>query len=105
MKTYSPIYLDCFSAGLDDLTMAQQADEVKVLRVLQKTKRFSCFEASENATIARTMTKLMHKAHTRIDPDGTRHEYGLLLRTTDGGYPWTIVELTEGGLRLMEDAA
>ena len=105
MKTYSPIYLDCFSAGLDDLTREHQADEVKVLRVLQKTKRFSCFEASENATIARMMTRLMNKTYTRIDRDGTRHEYGLLLRTTDGGYPWTNVALTEGGLRLLEDSA
>ena len=105
METISPTHYDRFRAGLDDLTRAQQADDVKVLRVLQKTKRFSCFEASENATIGRTITRLIHKAYTRIDADGTRHEYGLLLRTTGGAYPLTNVELTEGGQRLLGESA
>lgn len=80
------ICIDRFSAGLDDLNRKQQGDHVAVLRVLHLTGRFSCFEASENQTIARTMDYILH--------DG-------LIETTDNGYPWTGVKLTQKALDLI----
>ena len=94
-------HIDRFSAGLDDLTRKQQADHIEVLRVLARTGRFSCFEASENATISRTMTRLIHKGCTTLDADGKKTAHGLLLKRTGGEYPWTTCELTEAGKRLI----
>jgi hypothetical protein len=74
--------IDRFSAGLDDLKRKEQGDHVKVLQVLERTKRFSVFEATENDTIAHTMTYIMQ--------EGFAHSVG-------GAYPWTEVELTEKG--------
>jgi hypothetical protein len=96
------IHIDRFSAGLDDLTRKQQADHIEVLRVLSRTGRFSCFEASENDTIARTMTRLIHKGYTTVDFDGKKTDHGLLLKKTGGAYPWTTCELTDAGKRLLE---
>lgn len=93
-----------FSAGLDDLTRKQQADPVAVLRVLKRTGRFSAFEASENDTIARTMTRLIHKGLTTVD-DGVHTKRGLMLLTdTSCGYPWTKCTLTPAAERLLADA-
>lgn len=97
------VHIDRFSAGLDELTRVQQADHVAVLSVLARTGRFSVFEASENAIIARTMDRLLHKGCTMVDRDGTKHEYGMLVKSLGGAYPWTNVELTDGGRRLLED--
>ncbi|MFP3428779.1 hypothetical protein SB781_03415 [Paraburkholderia sp. SIMBA_061] len=83
----SAVYVDRFSAGLDDLTRKQQGDHIAVLRVLNKTGRFSCFEASENQTIARTMDFILHSD---------------LVQTTDNGYPWTGVKLTDAGRAALE---
>lgn len=92
----SAVYIDRFSAGLDDLTRKQQADAVAVLRVLARTKRYSAFEATDNDVIARTMTRLHHK--------GYMHYGRLIQKRGDGGaYPWTNIELTEGGLKLLAD--
>lgn len=52
-------FIDTFSTAIDDLPRADQANQLKVLAVLAQTGRFSCFEASANQTIARTMTALM----------------------------------------------
>lgn len=100
----SAIHIDRFSAGLDDLTRVQQADHLAVLRVLARTGRFSCFEASDNDVIARTMTRLMHKGCTTV-VNGKKTAHGVLLKTTGGAYPWTTCELTEAGKRLIEAAA
>jgi hypothetical protein len=90
------IYIDRFSAGLDDLTRKQQADPVAVLRVLKATGRFSVFEATDNDIIARTMTRLVHKGY---------QGYGRLIEIDNScGYPWTKVKLTEAGERLLADA-
>lgn len=89
------IHIDRFSAGLDDLTNKQQADVVTVLRVLDRTKRYSAFEATDNMVIARMMTRLHHKAYMH---------YGVLIKDAGGDYPWTNVELTEGGRKLLSDA-
>ena len=74
------VYIDRFSAGLDDLTRKQQADDEAVIAVLRKTKRFSCFEASDNPTIASTMTRL---CRTRLTTDKS-------------GYPWTGITEIDG---------
>lgn len=76
------VFIDRFSAGLDDLTRKQQADMQIVLRTLERTKRFSAFEASDNDTIARTVTDIFRLGY---------------VKDTGGGYPWTNVELTDAG--------
>lgn len=101
----SSVHADRFSAGLDDLTRVQQQCAVTVLGVLQRTGRFSCFEAGENIDIARTMDRLLHKGLSLKTPDGTVHEYGQLVKTTGGEHPWTTCEVTPGGLRLLADIA
>lgn len=82
------LFIDSFSAGLDDLTRRQQGDMREVLRCLDKIKRFSCFEASDNKTIANTVTKAFK--------DGLIEEVGKT------GYPWTKVRLTDAGRKLIE---
>lgn len=78
------------TAGLDELTRRQQAVPRLVLGVLARTKRFSVFEASDNQVIARTMTYL--------SSDG-------FFRATGGAFPWTEVELTPAGERLVDGRA
>lgn len=78
-----PVFIDSFSVGLDDLTKKDQANDEAILRVLRKTKRFSCFEASANPTIASTMTRL---CKTRLTTDLTC------------GYPWAAVTAIDGEL-------
>lgn len=86
-----------------DMSRADQADPAKVLRAIQKTGGFGTFEASSNAVIAKTITNLFHKSLTRVDPDGTRREYGVCMKDVGGLYAHTKVELTEGGKRLLAD--
>jgi hypothetical protein len=90
-----------FSTGLDDLTRKQQADHITVLRVLKQAGRFSAFEASANDTIARTITRLIHKGLTTVK-DGVRTNHGKLIETDHScGYPWTMVKLTPAGEALL----
>ena len=44
----TPVFIDIFSSGLDELTRRQQADIATVLTVLDRTKRYSVFEATDN---------------------------------------------------------
>lgn len=81
--------VDNFSSGLDDLPRKQQGDAGAVLRVLDKCKRFSVFEATANERIARTMDYVF-KAE--------------LVRSTGGGFPWTNVELTDKGREVLKAA-
>ena len=81
------VHIDRFSAGLDELTRRQQADPREVLRCLDRIKRFSIFEATDNQTIAKTMDLLEERK---------------LIVTTPRGYPWSDVELTEAGRRMIE---
>lgn len=83
------IYLCSFASGLDDLSLKEQGDPAEVLRVLHKTGRFSCFEASANQIIAGTITALFHGVH--------KH----LIRKIGGEYPWWRVELTGAGRALI----
>jgi len=73
--------MQIFSAGLDNLTHKQQRDDEAVLDHLRKTKLFSGFEASENETIATTMTRLC-KNRITTDPDSQ--------------YPWLTVTHIDG---------
>lgn len=97
------VIICCFSSGLDDMKRKDQRDVVKVLRVLAAAGRYSVFEATANQTIARMMDKICHKGCTLVGPDGTKRTYGKLLKTLGGNYPWTYVELTDGGRKLLED--
>jgi hypothetical protein len=76
------IFIDRFSAGLDDLKRAEQRDPRTVLETLARIKRFSVFEASANQSIARTMDKLIAQGYVAC---------------RDLGYPWTGVTLTDRG--------
>lgn len=98
------IHLCSFGAGLDEMKRKDQADPLKVLRVLAKSGRYSVFEATDNQTIARTMDRLRFKEYRWRSPSGFRKKtYGVLLEATGGQYPWTNVALTDGGKRLLED--
>lgn len=83
------IFTDRFTAGLDELTVKQSRDTVAVLKILDRTKRFSCFEASANMTIANAMTDIFKRG---------------LVKDLGGGYPWTNVELTDAGRALIAEA-
>ena len=78
------VFICSFTSGLDDMKRKDQKDVVKVLRVLNKCNRYSVFEATENQTIAQMMTRLHHKGSTMVQPDGSRREYGLLIKRTGG---------------------
>lgn len=92
-----------FSSGLDDMKRKDQRDVVKVLRILAQCGRFSVFEATANQTIANMMDKILHKGCTLVQPDGSKRAYGLLIKSIGGAFPWTEIELTEGGKQLLED--
>lgn len=82
------VFICSFSSGLDDMPRKDQRDIGKVLRVLDKCGRFSVFEATDNQTIATTMTKLCHSDLIETD--------------NSCGYPWTKVKLTDAGRKLLE---
>ena len=104
-KSKSNVHLCAFSSGLDDLTRKQQRDHASVLRVLAEEKGFTVFAATENQDIAETMDRLLTNSYSTVAPDGTKKDYGPLLNISGGLYPWTEVELTAGGQRLLEDSA
>lgn len=74
------IYIDEFGVGLDELSSKDQTNKEKVIGILRKNKRFSCFEASANQRIAATMTALCKNRLTTIDL----------------GYPWTGITHIDG---------
>jgi hypothetical protein len=74
-------YVDCFGA-LPAMRRREQRDTIHVGRAVALAGRFSCFEASANDTIARTMTVLCHNGWFDLE---------------DAGYPWTKVTLTAKG--------
>ncbi|WP_429565733.1 hypothetical protein [Paraburkholderia sp. MM6662-R1] len=88
MPATDRIFIDRFSAGLDDLKRAEQRDPATVLARLATMKRFSCFEASANQGIARTMDHLIGQKYVEC---------------RDLGYPWTGVTLTEAGRRFLRE--
>lgn len=74
------VYLDRFTVGLDDLTEEQQGDKAEVLRVIEKAKLFSVFEATENMVIANMLTDL---------------EKTGMITSERIGFPWIKAEITE----------
>ena len=86
------VFIDRFSAGLDELTRKEQASVVEVLRVLKRTGRFSVFEATDNDTIARTMDFIVKQKLVEINPN-------------EDAYPWSRVTLTARGEEAIEQAA
>jgi hypothetical protein len=107
------------ASGLDELTQAQQASDMEVLRVLESAGRFSVFEATDNPVIAATMDRIMGGAYfDHIDnPCPFCPQYGercnhpvdqppvYLRRTAEpGAYPWVNVELTDAGRELLAQA-
>jgi hypothetical protein len=79
-----------FSDRIEDMRRNDQRRPVAVLRVLDKCKRFSVFEATGNAVIARTMTNLFDRGY---------------VKSIGGAFPWTEVEITEAGRKLMQAEA
>lgn len=98
------MFVDRFSAGLDEMSRKDQRDPLKVLAVLAEKGKFSCFEASENQVIAGTITDIMHgpwvETYTpeqykgKVEPGGAR-------APDQSTYPWTFVRLTEAGRRAL----
>jgi hypothetical protein len=101
------MHIDIFSVGLDEIPRKQVTTE-RILAILHREGRFSCFEASDNPVIARAMTAIMHsnlvqkyvpeRYRGKIEPEGTRGP-------DQDTYPWTYVRLTPEGLKLIGLAA
>ena len=86
----SAVFVCSFSGAIGEMKRKDQGDPEKVLAVLEKSSRVSCFDLSENQTIARTVTRLKR--------DGLI-EYP----QPQPGYPWNNIVLTEAGkLKLKE---
>lgn len=83
----TPVFVDTFSVGLYELPRRKQRDTVAVLRVLDREKRFSVFEATANQDIARTMDRIVRD--------------GLITTDTSCGFPWTKCKLTEKGRAML----
>lgn len=77
-----------FTGALDDMRRADQRNHLKVLRVLAESPRFSVFEATANAGIARTMDRLRREGYIVID--------------NCEPYPWSTAVLTAKGRRAAE---
>lgn len=82
-------HLCSFSSGLDSMKRRDQKYPERVLRVLREVKCFSVFEATENATIAKTMTYLVSSGLIEVEPLG---------------YPWANVKLTAKGEKYAQVA-
>jgi hypothetical protein len=91
----SVVFIDSFSS-LDDLKGKDRSDPKRILAVLAKVGRFSCFEVDNR--MAKAMTWLCNGSgwitcrndEVVKDDDG----YGSHVRSL---YPWTYVEITEAG--------
>lgn len=83
-------FICSFSSGLDDMKRSDQKDMRAVLRVLDKWKRYSCFDASANDAIAKTVTDIYRLG---------------FVKDVGGAYPWSEVELTDAGRVFMEASA
>lgn len=84
----SNVHVCRFSGGLDGISRKQQSDPVTVLRTLKLLGRYSCFEASDNRVIAKTMDSL--------------HERKLLDSSCDV-YPWFTCTVTPRGEQFLQD--
>ncbi len=80
------IIISRHSAGLDEMKRKDQRDVQAVLKQLSTMSRFSCFEASENDDIAKTMTIICQRGY---------------IEQTGGAYPWTEFRITESGQHII----
>ncbi len=99
-------FIDSFSVGLDGLPR-KEINHKNVLKILNKTGRFSCFEASDNQDIASFMTALCRSRYIEIyTPDcyKAKPEPGGAIGCDQGTYPWTYVRVTDDGKRLMNSS-
>lgn len=78
-----PAFIDTFTCGLDDLAIRKQRSTAYVLQHLERTGRFSVFEATANDTIAATIDRIIERGYVETD--------------ITSGYPWTKTRLTEIG--------
>jgi hypothetical protein len=85
------IFMDSFSGAIGDMKPADKNDMRKVLAVLDKTPRFSCFEASERPAIANTLTDLMLSGYIEYPKP-------------QPGFPWCRAVITDNGRSLMEES-
>lgn len=90
-------------SSLDELKGRDRSDQLKILAVLAKVGRFSCFEVDQR--MAGAMTALCNssgwiecKHEEKVqDEDG----HGFHIRSF---YPWTYVTLTEAGKAALKTA-
>ena len=78
-----PYFIDSFSGDLASLPAKKRRDSDAVLRLLWQSPRFSCFDATEHATLAWTLDRLK--------------DTGMIEYKTGIGYPWCEVRLTDAG--------
>jgi hypothetical protein len=96
-------FIDSFSVGLDEIPRKEITTE-RILMILHKQGRFSCFEASANQKIAHAVTDIMHSNLVeRYLPDRFKGkpEIGGTTSPDRDTYPWTYVRLTDAGLRML----
>ncbi len=76
------VFVDRFTAGLDDLSIKRQRSHYEVAKVLARTGRFSVFEATANNVIAKTVMALEDNGWFEFEPQG---------------FPWTKATITDAG--------
>lgn len=80
MKHRQPYFHVCSFSSLDSLPKRHHGSEAHVLAALNNAGRFSCFEVE--GQLATTLARIIREKKAV---------------TTDLGYPWTGVELTDLG--------
>lgn len=82
------MFIDVFSAGLDDMPRRKQRSTYHVLDFLSRIEQYSIFEATENEIIAETMDRLIRM--------------GLIECDNSCGYPWIAVKVTAKGSEYLK---
>lgn len=96
------MFADRFSS-LDELKGRDRGNQLKILAVLAKVGRFSCFEIDNQ--MAAAMTALCNNSgwiqtkHDEVVKDADGHG-----SSTRSLYPWTYVTLTDAGRAALEAA-
>jgi hypothetical protein len=80
------LHICSWSSGLDQMKRKDQGYAAKVLQQLHRSPRFSVFEATQNAKIAKMMDYLVAEKFIEVD--------------NSPGYPWSTAKLTARGRSL-----
>jgi hypothetical protein len=89
------MFMDRFST-LDDLKGKDRSDPLKILAVLDKVRRFSCFEVDQR--MAGAMTHLCNASGwIECKNDEVVKDADGLGSHTRSLYPWTYITLTDAG--------